>query len=361
MKVILITSIFISSSAMAGVAAMDLQGKPISSAEVITNGKNVYELVAKDNTKIIAAPKSIWEFTEEGYLKLYRGSVLLENNKQTFMRTSGGKVDFRGRSLVSYDAKEKSSSVFVLDGEARLINPADETRSLRLSRFQGATLEVGEVLPQLTRQLELSGLESWMKGYAWPQDKVKELLHGLPEVFAEAAEPAPKHLAETKLEDYFSSIDTADEFSQPNYYEEKFKDPDVAMLESKNKKEGMGLSPEDAALISLPNTKIDLGMDILTPAKRQEEIYQSTKPKVAKSRSLASVHAPVKKKPVVTEAQVSDGLDPEVKDVLQRLKEIRPSDPVISGAERFSSPRGPASVPSVNLVPDPVNDYSQNF
>jgi hypothetical protein len=361
MIISLTTSLLLSLAAQAssGTAAMDAKGKSLPAGEVISNGHEVRELVARDNTRLEAAPKAVFEFTEEGKIKLFRGSLLVENEKETSLLTSGGKVDFNGKAIVSFDAKSKSTSVFVLEGEARLVSPTEKAHSIRMQRFQGATLELGDVLPQLTSQLELSGLKSWLKGYAWPETKVNDLLASLPHVLPRAHDSTPAHIADTKLEDYFSSIDTEDDSQhQPTYYEEKFKDPDIAMLEAKSRIEGARvMSPEEAALISLPSTKIETGLEFLSAAKKKDEVAGMTDGRAkAKGRSLASIKSASPKK---EKAEVSDGLDPEVRETLQRLKGIKPESPVISGAEPSTRARGPASVSGA--VPDLVYDYSQNF
>jgi hypothetical protein len=344
------------------VAVDAVSGAPVRAGELYAAGSATARLVDRSNMKIELAPHSVVDFDSNGEMLLMRGSAYLESRAERGLRTSSARVDFAGRILLSYDHKDKSSSVFVLEGDARMVNPHQADRSLRLERFRGATLEVGGILPQLVRQLSLSSLQEWMQGYAWPLDRRNEILGALPDRIAAAATPAPAHLKEARLEDYFSSIETADEFGQPDYYQRKFADPDAVVAEANSKKEsGATLSPEEAALISLPSTRIDLGFEILgAEEKRREVAALPARPKQERqaNRLPASVKA-TPKAPQQPASQV-DGLDPEVNEILERLRGIRPKPPIISRVPEPAPVRGPASG-GAGFVPDPVYDYSENF
>lgn len=337
------------------------KGTPVYAGEIFSAGNHTVKLVDKLNAQIELAPYSVVEFAENSDLKLMRGSALVESRGERTMRTSTASLDFNGKVLVSYDHKEKSSSAFVVEGEARMQNPAEEGSGVRLERFRGATLEMGGVLPQLIRQLDLASLSSWMKGYAWPEEKSRQILKGLPAAMNVAEDSAPTHLEETKIEDYFSSIDTDDDSdTQPDYYERKFADPDAVVAEAKSKKSSSSksMSPEEAALITLPSTKIDLGFEMVGLPEKATELGRLGKKKAAPaaSRSIASV------KPKATKAQkqeeeASEGR--EVDEVLRRLRDIEPRKPVVSGVPSHGS-RSPASV-GASIVPDPVYDFSENF
>jgi hypothetical protein len=341
------------------VAMQALSGKPLKAGEIFTAPDKPLLLVDRANTKIELAPFAVVEFSIEGQMKLLRGSALVEGRGERSLRTSSAQVDFTGRLLVSYDHKDRSTSAFVFEGEGRMVNPHQPDRTLRLERFKGATLEVGGVFPQLIRDLNFATVESWMRGYAWPEALTKELTKELPrESTRSVASAAPAHLSDTKLEDYFSAIDTADEFSQPDYYEKKFADSDQVAAEANSKKQtGKEISPEEAALISLPNTKIDLEFEIITPGQKEQELAAILNPKSA--RGLASVPAAKKVAPVKAKT-ATDGLDPEVTQVLERLRRIQNKTPVISQVPVVEKSRRPASL-ETGLVPDPVYDYSQNF
>jgi hypothetical protein len=335
------------------------KGTPVYAGEIFTAGKQPVKLVDKLNAKIELAPYSVAEFSADADFKLMRGSALVEGRGERTLRTSTASLDFNGKVLVSYDHKEKSTSAFVLDGEARMQNPAEEGSSLRLERYRGATLEMGGVIPQLIRQLDLASLGAWMKGYAWPEERSHEILKALPAAMNVADQSSPTHLEETKIEDYFSSIDTDDDSdTQPDYYERKFADPDTAVAEAKSKKTSASksMSPEEAALITLPSTKIDLGFEVIGSPEKAAELNRLGKKKVAApSRSIASV----KPKAVKVEKAEEASEDHEVNEVLQRLRDIEPRKPVVSGVPAHGS-RSPASV-GPSLVPDPVYDFSENF
>jgi hypothetical protein len=342
-------------------AVMAIDGKsaaPIRAGELITVGADPRLVVDRNNVRYEIGPRSVGEFDADGGFRLLRGTVVSESNLERSLRTSGVRVDFVGKLLVSYDHKEKSSSAFVLEGQARMLNPHEESKTIRLDRFRGATMVVGEVYPQLVRQLDFASVDSWLKGYAWSEQRRSTLLKDIPRAGAIAAEaPKSEHLQAAKLEDYFSSIETADEFSQPDYYNRKFADPDQVIADANAKKSGngRGMTPEEAALISLPSTKIDMGLELPLQVLSNEEKLGELRSlsRNAPTRSIAS-EKPAKKAAVKVQAKVERG-DPEVNAVLERLRSIKGSNPLIS-----TPLRGPASV-SAPVVPDPVYDYSENF
>jgi hypothetical protein len=223
---------------------------------------------------------------------------------------------------------------------------------------------VGEVMPRLIRQLDIGGVRTWLAGYAWPEAKMSEFLQALPEAMAEA-KPKAEMPGAHKLEDYFSAIDTADESSQPDYYERKFQDPDhsVAAANAPKVTGPKALTPEEAALISLPTTKIDLGFDlapeVLSAEQKAREVEGILK-KLAHvgDRLPASVKKPKGHAPA--SVRKVDGGDPEINAVLGRLRGIQGKDPVISSLPELPKGRGPSSA-NGGAVPDPVYDYSQNF
>jgi len=357
MKIVLIITSLVAcvfhNLAFGKTAAIDRNGKSLSVQDLVNAGSEGLEGVSLNDTRFHASPLTMFEFNNAGNPKLFRGLIFVENEKEAMIETTGSKIDFRGSAIVSYDAKIKSTSIFVLSGEARISAQLGENRSLRLERFQGATLEAGESLPSLTRQLGLADLKSWMGGYKVSEAKISQVLEGVPNAIDPKKENLPEHLAKVKLEDYFSSIDVADEHSQPDYYDQKFKDPDIVMLEQSLKQsKRKTLNPEEAAMIALPNTKIDLGFDVISVAEQDRERMQAKEPIV--NRKLASVE----KKKVQKVKAVEQEHDPEVLEILQRLRAIETGEAVISSPKRSAPLREPASAP---LVPDLVYDYSQNF
>jgi hypothetical protein len=345
------------------VVAMEARkGDPVYSGEIFTNGAEPVTLVSRSNLRVELSPHSVADFDEKGGFRLLRGSAEITSRPEVSVSTASAKVDFIGRIMLSYDHKEHSTSAFVLEGEGRMVNPEQPTNTTRLARFRGATLVAGEVLPQLLRQLDVGSVDSWLAGYAWPEARRREMLKDVPgEAPAEQAS-LPKHLVAAKLEDYFSSIDTADEFHQPNYYEKKFADPDQVMAEEKANKNTKSLTPEEAALISLPNTKIDLGFELppqFVTAKQKEKELETVEPVRGPVRKLASVEPPKKK--VVKKApeeKKSESGDADVDGVLARLRAL---DGRNTGIARVpASGRGPASVGATPVL-EPAIDYSQNF
>lgn len=343
------------------VAAVDGKtGAPIEAGALVNAGSEPRVLVDRNNVRYELGPRSVAEFAEDGELRLLRGAVLAESALERAMKTSGSQVDFVGKVLVSYDHKEKSTSAFVLEGQARMVNPHESARTLRLDRFRGATIVVGDVLPRLVRQLDFASVDAWLKGYSWSDERRAALLKELPRE-KWSAEPKPaEHLAEAKLEDYFSSIETADEFHQPDYYQRKFADPDQVVADANAiKGSGKAMSPEEAALISLPKTRIDVELDLplemLSSQDKAREVagvdrnVGASKP----ARSLASVAAP--KKRAQHAPRPAERGDPEINTVLERLRSLKGGSAV-----NFAPARGPASAP-ISAVPDPVYDYSENY
>ncbi len=341
------------------VAMREPSGKPIRAAELFQATNKIEVFVTKQNLRVELAPYSVVELNTEGEVKVLRGSALFESRSEATVKTTSAAVDLLGKTLLSYDHKDRTTSAFVLEGEARISNPNGKDKSLRLEKFRGASLEIHFVMPQMIRQLDIASLDGWLAGYSWPKEKRTKFLGDLPAQLSVEEVPVKEHLAEVKLEDYFSSIETADEFNQPDYYQKKFADPDQVVAEANAKKADASrpLSPEEAALIALPSTKIDIDMEVLGVAQKQKELLNVSEEKQA-TRAIASVVKPrvVKKSPEKKE----NGLDPEVNAVLERLRAVKEKAPVISENPRPATSRGPASV-GIDAVPDPVYDYSQNF
>lgn len=348
------------------VAAVDVKNaKPVHFGELLESGVSPYAVVDGQNAKIELAPHSVGEFRAGEGFHLLRGSACFESKNEAGLRTSSALVTYAGRVVVSYDHKEKSTSTFVLEGQARVSNQNDPTQSVRLDRFRGATMEVGEVIPQLIRQLDVGSLDTWLKGYAWPEATRHEWLEAIPNERLALKPKVASHLEDVKLENYFSAIDNDDDTEAPDYYERKFSDPDKVIAEQNSvKKKGANMKPEEAALIALPSTKIDLGFDlvpqVLTVKQKQAEGVKA--PAAKPARTLASVKQ-VKVRAKAKAAPVADQGDPEVSAVLNRLRSLQEPEAVTSPQMDYrvkSDKRAPASV-GLEPVPDTVYDYSQNF
>lgn len=350
------------------VAVNEKTGASLRAGDIFSAGAEPVVLIDKLNRRFELAPHAVMEFGADSEARLFRGSVIASApaSAEGVARTTTARVDFTGRVLLSYDHREQSTSVFALEGEARLVNPHADDRSLRVERHRGATMLVGGVMPQLVRQLDLAGVREWMNGYGWPEARVNSALANLPGVLHAEAAPPAAHVREAKLEDYFSAIDGADEAGQPDYYQQKFADPDRVVAEANAKKETTKvLRPEDAALIALPSTKIDLGFEadlqILSVDEKAKELKGGSRMPASLPKAVKSVKAakPVK---VRAPAQKAEEGDPDLAAVLERLRNVRSREPVVSRTLAPAAPvssRGPASVGGA--VPDPVYDYSQNF
>jgi len=347
------------------VVAMDaIEAKGYRARELIEAGADTKLLVGRSNSRVELSPRSVVEFDDSGALRVLRGSAVVESREEAVVSTPGARVELVGKALVSFDRKEQSTSVFTLEGESRLVNASREDGSVRLHRFRGATLSPGDVLPHTIHQLDVGSVDAWLKGFAWPEGRRQSFLRGMPGELVMAEEATPKHLASVRIEDYFSSIETADEQHQPDYYDKRFGDQDAVVAEQ-NSKQGPGkmLSPEEAALISLPKTKIDLdfglGPEFVTVDQKMKEVAMAESFKEP-ARAPASVKPKPARVAAKPKARKAAG-DPDVSLVLQRLRQVRSGGPMPSApAERAEGGRAPASVPAL-AVPDPIYDYSQNF
>ena len=354
------------------VAIKENTATSISADTILNSGPEGVVFVSKNKVRIEMAPYAVGSFEKDGSFRLLRGSAQLESNTGSMAHTSSTQVEFIGKVILSYDHKEKSTSAFVTSGEARILNPHRSENSLRLDRWKGATMVLGDVYPSLVRELSPQGLDSWLKGYAWSEEKRKGVIASFPgQSNSPEALAAKNSDSKERLEDYFAAIDRNED--RPDYYERKFADPDKAIAEaSVEKSKDKGLAPEEAAMISLPKTGIDLDMgipmEIVSMKKRQEEILNRpdgtenvAAPKVERaSRGLASVGKPKNIR------QATSSGDPEVEAALARLKNLRKGS--VEGELRSTGAgRMPASFPAVNrgsetsLVADPVYDFSENF
>lgn len=341
------------------VAIDNASGAAVRAGVLVTANGKPRVLVDRNNVRFELGPHSVVEFSPEGELKLLRGMIFAVSDAERSVRTSSAKIDFLGRLLLSYDHKEKSTSAFVLEGQARVVNPHESDRTLRLERFRGATMVVGDVVPQLVRQLDFAAVDNWLKGYSWTEARRAELLKELPhEKWSSDRKPAA-HLADTKLEDYFSSIEAADESEQPDYYRRKFADPDQVIAEQNAEKKGASktMTPEEAALISLPSTRIqldfELPLEVVTGREKEAEVRELGR-ETSGSRSIASVAEKKPSHPRIPPRAVKQG-DPDVQAVLERLRSLKSGNTVFSGPVRKPASQAPSP------VPDPVYDYSENF
>lgn len=344
----------------AEVMAVDAKSaSPIEAESIITAAEQKI-IVDKKNIRYEFSPHSVFDFHSDGTMRLLRGSVLATSTMESSLKTTSAKVEFIGKILLSYDHKEKSTSAFVLEGQARVLNPHEADKTLLLDRFRGASMVAGDVFPQLVRQLDFASVDDWLKGYAWTQERREEILKQIPQKITVETKVA-EHLKETKLDDYFAAVEeTVEDRGQPEYYDKKFGNQDQVVLEANQKKSTKFVSPEQAALISLPTNKIDLGMDLppefVTQSQKAKELEAAPIRKKA-TRGIASVAKPVVS--VKKEVEKADRSDPEVDAVLERLRNIKAKTPIVSQKMELPS-RSPASL-SQPIVPDPVYDFSQNF
>jgi len=370
------------------VVAVDAQsGASIYASELITSKKNTRSFVDSENLRIDLAPYSVAEFNEKGVLKLLRGSAYVDSKKERIVTTASSTVEFVGKVLLSYDYKEKSSSSFVISGQARMLNPHQNDQSVLLDKNQGATMVIGDVYPSTVRGLNYQKTTEWLAGYGWNEEQRQGFLKNFPvagkagssgkvsrgpalemdspeKLAARESDPAPDPEAalisgNTQLQDYFSAIEKGDE--KPHYYEDKLSmDVTVGEALAANKNKQSSLDPEDAALIPLPSVRIDTQlpqlMIVSAEEKKHYEEQEFIPVKTAKkevNRKLASIPSAESKK---SKFAVAAGNDPDIAAVLERLHKLQQAE---ASTSKPQSSRSPASFSSP--IPDPVYDFSENF
>ena len=348
------------------VAVESTSQTPVTSGTLLTTGSREKNLVDRDNMKIILGPQSVAEFNGKGVFRLLRGSANLESPTEREFYTTNATVRFVGRMLVSFDHAERSTSSFVLSGEARVQNPFETERTIIISRHQGASLVTGEVYPTLVRGLDLAQVDEWLKGYHWNTGRRAALLQGVPkadEIRSLIAEKSQELEAENSpegrvgqkqnpLSDYFASV--YEQEAVPERHEEYKAIEDKAEKVAVKEPEVI-LSPEHAAIIPLPETKISSDFDILSQedATLEKKLPPQEVPLKSVTRKIASLPKVPKAAPRV--------LAPE-EAAIARLRSIRRE----SGGPVSRAPASigqSASRPQVgtSLVPDPVYDLSENF
>lgn len=357
------------------IVAVETQSQTgISTGMILTTGSQEKRFVDNQNMKIVLAPQSVAEFSGQGVFRLMRGSAYLDSNKvERRVNSTNAGINFNGRVLMTFDHREHSTSCFVIVGEAKMLNLYEAERTIPVSKNQGASLVTGEIYPTLVRGLNLADAEDWLKGYNWSTVRRKEFLRELTQTvemtkMAENAKEKPSADEEdvyqpgakpNPLADYYTTI--YEQQNIPNKHEEYKEVLETKKEEVVKKDPDFVMSPEQAAVVPLPDTKISTEFsNILSEEEYRTEEKMPPAPTndVVVERKIASVAKPrvAKSAPKV--------LSPEEK-VLAHLRSI-------SGQEEMESRpvgRGPASieapttkkVKSGSLVPDPVYDLSENF
>lgn len=350
------------------VALEEASKAPIKSGMLLTTGSREKNLIDRENMKITLGPQSVAEFNGKGVFRLLRGSAYLEAPTERQFYTVNATVSFAGRLLVSFDHVEKSTSTFVLAGEARVQNPFEQDRTIVISRHQGSSLVTGEVYPNLVRGLDLAQVDEWLKGYHWNTGRRNVFLRDVPKadelrtLIAEKvqemkAEESPEGRVGQKqnpLSDYFASIYEAP--TAPEEHQEyQAVEPTKAKVAQKDPE--VVLSPEHAAIIPLPETQI---ADSFTEVLSQEEALAERKEAPQEMLATRPVNRKIASLPKAR-AKPAVELTPEDAAIL-RLRGLQAQSTANTRAPRS---RAPASIASpartTTLVPDPVYDLSENF
>lgn len=334
----------------------------IESGSILATGTREKTFVDKQNMNIVMGPQSVGEFSGQGVFRLLRGSAYIESKSERSFQTTNATVDFIGRVLVSFDHHERSTSVFALAGETRMHNSFEADRTIVVSRHQGATLVTGEVYPNLVRGIDLAETNNWLKGFHWSEERRQEFLRDVPKIdelrtmmaeqtkkIEEQADPEGRvGLKKNPLSDYYSSIYDQGELPKKHEEYKAIDEKPQALVANKTPEAEVVMSPEHAAIIALPDNKINLDFtDVLSQAEQEAE---------PKAKVLEPVREPVRKiaslpKKVVHKAPVVLSAEEQV---IQRLRQVH-------GQTAERRPASLSTKKAASLVPDPVYDLSENF
>lgn len=347
------TETLVPKSSPGSVVAVDAaSGDSVRANTLIHTRQAVRTLIDKRNMRVELGPGTVAEFLESGALQVYRGSACLTSTENRGASTANALVEFTGRILLSFDAEEKSTSVFLVDGSGQVRNPHHPEKALPLGGSQGATLLTGDVYPNLIRSLDRVRADTWLEGYGWNAKQREAFFTALPKSNRapagkiEASAEKNQDATVEKLAEYFPAIDETQ--PQPRYYEEKFSGESVS--QKRTRRDEQLRNPELAASIPLPTTKINLDMDFeVVPFKKLD--HRARKP-----ASQPKAKAVQQKAVAQTSAE-----DADVTAALQRLQQLHQDKGQDNGRKPAIS-RRPAGVPAgESPIPDPVYDFSENF
>jgi hypothetical protein len=346
------------------VAMEPAESTAILTQTILTSKGSARTFIDQRNVKIQMAPHSAGEFTANGEFKLYRGSAYYDSSMSVTTHTTNASVDFVGQVFVTYDYKEKSSSAFVVKGEARVKNPSNAERFIRLEKNQGATMLSGDVYPNMIRGLDITKVDSWLAGYGWSANDRSIMLASVPA--QQKTEPERKPATtDSRLVDYFSSIQADEDEERPHYYEDKYELAMTGTLDSNPYKPK--LAPESAAMIVLPDTKIDkeLFTEILDGSNEMPVAVMTQQKSVdRKPAGLEYVDRPTNRKVSAVKPVKKDSQDADVQNVLDRLNNLAPAPHINAQKSRAPAsvavPVAPKKAVS-HVVADPVYDFSENF
>ena len=203
-------------------------------------------------------PNSVGSFASTGDFELFRGSTYFSSRHSRKVFTVNAVIRFSGRIVVSYDYRERNSSLFVIDGDATIMNRYKEGSTIHLKHNHGASMVTGRFYPHVVRNLNYTSVEQWLKNYQWSKVDRKDLLEGTSpsDVWRIAEKSTHQEKVKRELAAFFPTVEQ--EKQRPKYYESRYTSSEMrGKGHSKVERlilagdELEVLSPEDAAMIPL--------------------------------------------------------------------------------------------------------------
>lgn len=283
------------------VVAMNTAAKTaVREDELIETRHEMKLYVDTENQNIQLGRFAVGKFHKAGTFRLVRGSAYARSVQTAMVQTANVMVAYTGTILVSYDFREQTSSVVVIDGTARMYNLHQSDRVLNLKRSQGGEQKIADVYPVRIKDLTQAKINRWLANYHWPKAFRDVFVRQFPEKLTkrhlasntEVLKDDYKKAKTEELETFFTTIVPGDDDDHPDYYERQYgivpmKGRKQTEVDRKVEKGEVvsEISPEEAANFTFrPQMTIDLGL----PGRDKVVIG---------SRGVASVDSVKAKKP----------------------------------------------------------------
>lgn len=340
------------------VGVTEHSAKPVYKDELLSTVKKPMMYLDQVNQRVQLGLYSAGKFQNVGIFELARGSAFAQSKQMSTIQTVNLMILYSGQVVVSYDQRSDATSVFVIEGKARVYNIHHSDRSVHLTMNQGAVLRTKELYPTQTTQMVQAKVDSWLQNFGWPVQFRKNFVKNLPETLTQrhvASEQGETRKAENRaatkeIEKLISTVTpdgVIDESATPgpDYYERLYGAPALlgrneTDLETKYRENQpiQEMTPEEAAYLRprTPRITIDLGLpgkdqvvigersarDIASSSKmskRKSTAASKKKRNAAKSGKVRSLASVVKQ---VQDQEKRRQSDPDVKATLQQLKRV---------------------------------------
>lgn len=327
------------------VAVRTNDGHGIKENEIIQSKKGeVLQVVDRDNIRYELGSGSAAMFDKYSRFRLLRGSVIVDSKGWGTIKTANAQFEHSGKTIISYDYSEKSTSVFVVAGKARLRHETHTDRTQDLRNLEGATITSGDFYPTWLRSLPFNKVNAWLEKYEWPDSVRDSLLSVLREKTSLQRKVSSIHKRKDKheelrmvrdegaTEELYEYFPTAEEGKARELYGEKFTSSELRGKEHNAVERAVldqdhieFLRPEEAASMIMP--KMEIRPQITAFPEKDRD----------KSRGLAGLERVnrfdrEKKKPKIVKVYIEkkgpyDSVeDPSVRSALERLDAVEKSE-----------------------------------